>query len=191
MLLASCLPGHARAPAHAGVQGADAGGTWLLVEIPAGGAVKYESDSQGRIFVDRFLPVPMAYPANYGSIPQTLAGDGDPLDALVLTRSPLLPGVLIRFRPVGYLRMTDGGERDEKVIGVPVDEVDGDYARMRELRDLPAGELQRIEAFFRLYKQRPDGGGPVELAGTGDAAQAQALIDQALQRHAEHAAGGR
>lgn len=154
----------------------------LFVEIPAGGTVKYETDAQGLIFVDRFLSMPMAYPANYGSMPRTLAGDGDPLDALVLTRAPLQPGVRIRFRPVGVLRMRDGGDADEKILGVPVDKVDPAYAQVRELSDLPAMERERIEAFFRVYKDLPAGSRRVELSGFGDAAEARALIDAAMRR---------
>ena len=96
----------------------------LAVEIPAGSFTKYEIKDDGLVHVDRFQSMPVAYPANYGSMPRTLAGDNDPLDALVLTREPLHPGVIIRFRPIGYLKMIDGGEHDEKVIGVPTDKVD-------------------------------------------------------------------
>ena len=159
----------------------------LLVEIPAGSAIKYEVDADGRLFVDRFLSMPVAYPANYGSMPRTLAGDGDPLDALVLTRAPLHPGVLLRFRPVGVLRMTDRGEADEKIIGVPTDKVDPSYAAIRDIGDLPQAERERIEAFFRVYKDLPAGGNHVRLDGYGDAAQARALIRQARERHARAA----
>ncbi|MCD9029428.1 inorganic diphosphatase [Luteimonas sp. BDR2-5] len=153
----------------------------LAVEIPAGGFVKYEiGDDDGLVHVDRFLSMPMAYPANYGSMPRTLAGDGDPLDALVLTRAPLHPGVLIRFRPLGVLRMIDGGERDEKIIGVPADDVDPTYAGIRDLADLPAIERERIEAFFRVYKDLPAGSKRVELQGWGDAAEAKAIIGEAI-----------
>ena len=154
----------------------------LLVEIPAGGAIKYETRADGLVFVDRFLSTPMAYPGNYGSLPGTLAGDGDPLDALVLTRAPLQPGVLLRFRPIGVLRMRDAGEADEKIIGVPVDAADPTYAAVRDIDDLPAAERARIEAFFRLYKALPEGGGPVELDGFGDAGQARGLLHEAVRR---------
>ena len=155
----------------------------LVVEIPAGGFTKYEMGEEGLLHVDRFIAMPMAYPANYGSMPRTLAGDGDPLDALVLTRAPLHPGSVIRFRPLGVLRMVDGGEADEKIIGVPVDEVDATYAGMRELKDLSAHEVERIEAFFRVYKQLPRGGKTVQLDGRGDAAEARAVIDAAMKRY--------
>lgn len=154
----------------------------LAVEIPAGSMTKYEIGEDGLVFVDRFQSMPVAYPANYGSLPRTLAGDGDPLDALVLTREPLHPGVLIRFRPIGYLKMIDDGEHDEKVIGVPTDEIDPTYANIRDLADLPEVERQRIEAFFRIYKDLPKGRNPVELDGFGDAQEARALIEQSLRR---------
>ena len=152
----------------------------LVVEIPAGGFTKYEMGEDGLLHVDRFIAMPMAYPANYGSMPRTLAGDGDPLDALVLTRAPLHPGSVIRFRPLGVLRMVDGGEADEKIIGVPVDEVDASYAGMRELKDLPAQEIERIEAFFRVYKDLPVGSKRIELNGWGDADEARSLIREAI-----------
>ena len=153
----------------------------LLVEIPAGSFTKYESDAEGHIHVDRFLSMPMAYPANYGSMPGTLGGDGDPLDALVLTRAPLHPGVRIRFRPLGVLRMVDGGEADEKIIGVPADDIDPTYAGIRTIDDLPAMERDRIEAFFRVYKNLPVGSKRIELNGWGDADEARALVGEAIK----------
>ena len=157
----------------------------LTVEIPAGSFTKYEINEDGLVFVDRFQSMPVAYPANYGSMPRTLAGDGDPLDALVLTREPLHPGVLIKFRPIGVLRMTDDGEGDQKIIGVPTDKIDPTYAGIRDLGDLPAIERQRIEAFFRVYKDLPAGRNPVKLDGFGDVAEARALIAESMQRFAQ------
>ncbi len=154
----------------------------LAVEIPAGSFTKYEINAEGLVYVDRFQSMPVAYPANYGSLPRTLAGDGDPLDALVLTREPLHPGVLVRFRPIGVLRMLDGGEHDEKIIGVPTDKVDPTYAGIRNVTDLPQVERDRIEAFFRVYKDLPKGRNPVHLDGFGDASEAKALIRDALQK---------
>ena len=154
----------------------------LAVEIPAGSFTKYEIGDDGLVYVDRFVSMPMAYPANYGSIPRTLAGDGDPLDALVLTRTPLHPGVLVRFRPIGVLRMVDDGERDEKIIGVPADDVDPTYRDIRDIADLPEMERLRSEAVFSDYKDLPDGAGtnPVRLDGFGDAAEARALSDESI-----------
>ena len=154
----------------------------LAVEIPAGSITKYEINEEGLLFVDRFQSMPVVYPANYGSMPRTLAGDGDPLDALVLTREALHPGVLIKFRPIGYLKMRDKGEQDDKVIGVPTDKVDPTYSGIRDLSDLPEIERQRIEAFFRIYKDLPEGRNPVVLDGYGNAAEAKALITEAMKR---------
>jgi len=156
----------------------------LAVEIPAGSFTKYEINDEGLVYVDRFQSMPVAYPANYGSMPRTLAGDGDPLDALVLTREPLHPGVLVKFRPIGVLRMLDDGERDEKIIGVPTDKIDPTYSTIRDLADLPQIERDRIEAFFRVYKDLPKGRNPVRLNGYGDAAEAKALIRGSLERFA-------
>ncbi len=163
----------------------------LAVEIPAGSFTKYETGEDGLIYVDRFQSMPVAYPANYGSMPSTLAGDGDPLDALVLTREPLHPGTIIRFRPIGVLRMIDKGEHDEKILGVPTDKVDPTYAGIRDLADLPDIERQRIEAFFRIYKDLPAGRNTVELHGWGDAAEARRIIADAMARHASARAKGK
>lgn len=154
----------------------------MAVEIPAGSIAKYEINEEGLVFVDRFQSMPVAYPANYGSLPRTLGGDNDPLDALVLTREALHPGVLIKFRPVAVLRMIDGGEADEKIIGVPSGDVDPTYDKIRDVDDLPLIERQRIEAFFRVYKQLPEGRKKVELGGYGNAAEARQLIEEAMQR---------
>ncbi|WP_312369523.1 inorganic diphosphatase [Stenotrophomonas sp.] len=160
----------------------------LVVEIPAGGAIKYETGEHGELRVDRFLSMPVAYPANYGSLPQTLAGDGDPLDALVLTRFPIQPGAVIRFRPLGVLRMVDKGEADEKIVGVPVEGIDPAYVGMNRLEDLPVLERQRIEAFFRTYKQLP-GPADIQLNGWGDAGEARQVIRQALARYRSEGRG--
>lgn len=188
LVLSLLQPLHAaesvRHPFQAEQPAAAPGDVLMAVEIPAGSFTKYEiGEEDGLVYVDRFLSMPMAYPANYGSMPRTLAGDNDPLDALVLTRAPLHPGTLIRFRPIGYLKMVDDGEHDEKVIGVPVDKVDPTYSAIRELSDLPRLERDRLEAFFRVYKELPAGGNPVHLDGWGDAAAARALIRASLQRY--------
>lgn len=175
-------PGHVRHPLLAAQPASEADGALLLVEIPTGNAIKYEVDADGHLFVDRFLSMPVAYPANYGSMPRTLAGDGDPLDALVLTRVPLHPGVLVRFRPIGVLRMVDAGEQDQKIIGVPTDKLDPAYSSIRDIGDLPRAERDRIEAFFRVYKALSEEGNPVRLDGYGDAEEAKALISGALER---------
>lgn len=183
--VASAREAHIRHPFLAAQPKAAPEEVLLAVEIPAGSFTKYEINDEGLVFVDRFQSMPVAYPANYGSMPRTLAGDGDPLDALVLTREPLHPGVLVRFRPIGVLRMLDDGKRDEKIIGVPTDKLDPTYAGIRDLSDLPQIERDRIEAFFRVYKDLPKGRNPVRLDGFGDAADAKALIREALDGFAK------
>lgn len=155
----------------------------LAVEIPAGSFTKYEINQEGLMVVDRFQSMPVVYPANYGSLPRTLAGDGDPLDALVFTREPLHPGVMIKFRPIGYLKMRDGGEADEKLIGVPASDIDPSYDNIQDITDLPTIERQRIEAFFRVYKQLPQGRKQVELDGFGSAEQARELLRNAANQY--------
>lgn len=153
-----------------------------LIEIPQGSFTKYEIDPKsGFIAVDRFQSMPVVYPANYGTIPSTLAGDGDNLDVLVLTREPIIPGALIRVRPIGMLQMVDGGERDDKLIAVPISDVDPSYDSIRTLSDLPGVEIDRIEAFFRVYKQLPAGRKIVELNGFCEADQAKALVKKAIE----------
>ena len=158
----------------------------VIIEIPKDAEpVKYEVDkASGAIFVDRILSTPMRYPCNYGYVPHTLCGDGDPADVVVLMPLALIPGSVIRVRPVGVLRMSDRGEADEKIIGVPTDNVDPAYAAIRDIGDLPQAERERIEAFFRVYKDLPAGGNGVRLHGYGDADEAWALIRQAREGHA-------
>ena len=98
----------------------------------------------------------------------------------MLTRAPLYPGVRIRFRPLGVLRMRDGGDADEKIIGVPADDVDPTYAGIRTIDDLPAMERERIEAFFRVYKDLPAGDNRVELRGWGGVDEARALVRRSV-----------
>lgn len=152
-----------------------------LVEIPAGSAIKYElHEPSGRMEADRFLAMPMAYPANYGIFPCTVAGDGDALDVLVLTRAPVLPGAVLRVRPVGVLRMLDRGEEDDKILAVPVDAVDATFAPVRELADLAPAERDRIEAFFRVYKNLPDPAVQVEVGPWEGREAALAIVREAL-----------
>lgn len=151
----------------------------VAIEIPQGGFVKYELDSLGYVVADRFQSTSVAYPANYGSIVSTTGGDNDPLDALVLARTPIHPGAVIKCRPIGVLRMVDGGEADEKIIAVPTDDVDPAYANVKEMSDLAPVESQRIEQFFANYKNLPQGRKEVELNGFGEASEAKELIAEA------------
>ena len=127
---------------------------WVVIEIPLGSGVKYEVDkATGHVLVDRFQSMPVAAPANYGSFPRTLATDGDPLDAVVLSRHPVVPGAFVRVRPVGVIHTVDGKDKDDKILVVPVSEVDSTYDGIRDLKDVPLAERDRIAAYFRVYKQ--------------------------------------
>ena len=126
----------------------------VVIEVPVGGEpVKYEFDKKsGALFVDRILHTPMRYPANYGFVPHTLSPDGDPLDALVIARSPFVPGCVVRARPIGVLNLEDEHGGDEKLICVPVDTTFPYYSDVGERQDLPSIVLQQIEHFFTHYK---------------------------------------
>ncbi|PKH20006.1 pyrophosphatase [Enterobacterales bacterium CwR94] len=157
---------------------------YALTEIPAGGIIKYETDAKtGFIIADRFQSMPVAYPANYGSLTQSLGGDNDPLDVIFYTRAPMAPGTLIKLRPIGVLKMIDGGEVDDKIIAVPASKIDPTYDEIKEVSDLPKLEQERLQAFFRVYKQLPDGRKKVELNGFKTAAEGKAEIKQAYDAY--------
>ena len=152
----------------------------VVNEIPAGGFTKYEINAeQGQLIVDRYVSMPVRYPANYGSITSSSGGDGDPLDALVITRDAIYPGAVIKVKPIGVLRMVDDGEADDKIIAVPADDVDLTYADIDEMDDLPSMDVERLNAFFRVYKDLPDGG-DIQLNGFGDASEARDILADAL-----------
>ena len=131
---------------------------FVVVEIPQGSAVKYEVDkASGAIFVDRFLFTATAYPSAYGFIPGTLADDGDPTDALVLIPSQVIPGAVIRARPIGMLLMKDEAGSDEKIICVPHDRVHPQFSAVDSINDLPAITRSAIEHFFERYKDLEPG----------------------------------
>jgi inorganic pyrophosphatase len=125
----------------------------VVIEIPAGGGVKYEIDpTHGYVTVDRFIQSALRYPGSYGSVPRTIAGDGDPLDVLLIAREPLPPGVAVRVRPIGVLRLLDSGEQDDKVLAVPARDLDPTYAAIGDVSELPEMERRRIGQFFELYE---------------------------------------
>ena len=130
-----------------------------LIEIPQGGApVKYELDKDsGAMFVDRFLHTAMFYPGNYGFIPHTLSGDGDPCDVLVVGQVPVVPGAVIRSRPIGALLMEDESGPDEKIIAVPVDKLHPFYNDIITYADLPTTVTDQIAHFFQHYKDLEKG----------------------------------
>lgn len=126
----------------------------VIIEVPIGGQpIKYEMNKEaGTLFVDRFLYTPMAYPGNYGFVPHTLSGDGDPVDVLVITPIPLQIGVVVRCRPLAVLKMEDESGFDAKVLAVPVDKLSTMYRGMKSHAELPEILLKQIEHFFAHYK---------------------------------------
>ncbi|WP_353277010.1 inorganic diphosphatase [Wolbachia endosymbiont (group B) of Villa cingulata] len=131
----------------------------VVIEISANAEpVKYEFNKElGLLQVDRFLSTSMTYPCNYGFIPNTCAGDGDPVDVLVLTQIPLAPGVLISARPVGALLTKDEKGEDEKMLAVPISSVDSYYDNIKNYSDLPKNLLDKIAHFFSHYKDLEKG----------------------------------
>jgi len=156
----------------------------VVIEIPKDAEpVKYEVDkASGAIFVDRVLSTPMRYPCNYGYIPNTLSGDGDPVDALVLLPLPLIAGSVIRCRPVGLLNMDDEAGHDTKLIVVPGDKVFRGYTHIRDIDDAPQHWRDRIAHFFEHYKDLEQGKW-VKVSGWGDAAAAREEIGESVERY--------
>lgn len=160
---------------------------YVVVEIPAGGPpVKYEMHkSSGALFVDRFLHTAMFYPGNYGFIPGTLSEDGDPCDVLVITPVPVLPGSVIRCRPITALIMTDQAGQDEKIVAVPVDALQPAHNAGRPHDELPQILLDQISHFFEHYKDL-DKDKWTKIGGWLDSKGAERLITEAIAR-ASHA----
>lgn len=156
----------------------------VVIEIPLDSqAVKYEVDKDsGAIFVDRVLSTAMRYPCNYGYVPRTLCGDGDPVDVLVVMPVALIPGSVVRVRPIGMLKMRDEAGDDTKLIAVPIDRVSELYAEVESVRQLPKPLLAQIEHFFLHYKDLEKGKW-VRLEGWAGADEAKAEIVAALARY--------
>ena len=131
----------------------------VIIEISAqGDPIKFEVDKDsGAVFVDRFMGTSMRYPLNYGYVPHTIAGDGDPVDVLVVTPFPLAPGVVIRCRPVGVLKMEDDGGVDAKVVAVPVSKLTPLYDKVQTTDDLPELLMKQTVHFFEHYKDLEPG----------------------------------
>jgi inorganic pyrophosphatase len=156
----------------------------VIIEVPNGGEpVKYEMDkASGALVVDRFLYTAMRYPGNYGFIPHTLSGDGDPCDVIVANTRAIFPGAVISCRIVGVLLMEDESGADEKLIGVPSSWLTKRYEAVHEATDLPEITRQQIEHFFANYKALEPGKW-VRILRWGDAAEARSLILQGVERY--------
>ena len=155
----------------------------VVVEIPQGSApVKYELDKEsGAMFVDRLWHTAMFYPGNYGFVPHTRARDGDPIDVLILGPIAVVPGAVVRCRPIGVLLMEDEAGNDEKILAVPIDAVHSIYADVHSYQDLPLVLREQIGHFFLHYKDLEQGKW-VKLSRWGDGSEAGDLIMAAIDR---------
>ena len=156
----------------------------VIIEIPMHAApIKYEVDKQtGAMFVDRFLSTAMFYPCNYGYVPHTLSGDGDPVDVLVLSPVPVITGAVVRCRPVGMLKMEDEAGDDTKVLAVPLDKLSNLYRDITDPRDLPEVTLSQISHFFAHYKDLEPGKW-VKVRGWVGAEEAKKEILEGIERY--------
>jgi len=155
----------------------------VIIEISLNGdPIKYEVDKDsGAIFVDRMLGTAMHYPCNYGYVPHTLCGDGDPVDVLVVMPLALVPGSVIRCRPIGVLNMVDESGEDAKIVAVPVDKVTSLYTKVESVRDLPSITLDQIAHFFEHYKDLEKGKW-VKIEGWGGPEEARKEIIDSVER---------
>ena len=156
----------------------------VIIEIPKDSEpVKYEVDKEtGAIFVDRILSTPMRYPCNYGYVPHTVCGDGDPADVLVILPLPLIPGSVIRCRPVGVLKMSDEAGSDEKLLAVPVSKVFNGYSHIEDIGQVSPHWCERIGHFFEHYKDLEKGKW-VKIDGWGGAAEAKQILVDAMKSY--------
>ena len=155
----------------------------VIIEVPVGGEpIKYELDKEaGTLVVDRFLHTPMRYPGNYGFVPHTLCGDGDPLDVLCASTRALVPGCVINCRPIGVLVMEDDAGTDEKIIAVPSTHLTRRYEKVASYRDLPAITLEQIEHFFAHYKDL-EAGKWVRIVEWADEQAARRMVLELIER---------
>jgi inorganic pyrophosphatase len=160
----------------------------VIIEIPMNAdPVKYEVDkATGAVFVDRFMSTAMHYPCNYGYVPQTLSGDGDPVDVLVISPYALITGVVVRCRPVGMLRMDDEAGEDTKLLAVPIEKLTPQYRGIRSPRDVPESRLAAITHFFEHYKDL-ERGKWVKVKGWVGAAAARKEILEGVKRFSAEA----
>lgn len=152
----------------------------VIIEIPKGSQNKYEYDKRlNMIVLDRVLFSPFHYPGDYGLIPRTMSQDGDPLDALVLVTNPTYPGVLIKARPVGMLRMSDVGKIDDKILCVSND--DPRFEEYKDITDLEEHVLKEIMHFFEVYKQLE--GKAVNILGWKNGEEAKKIILESVEAY--------
>ncbi len=155
----------------------------VVIEIPKDSYIKYEIDKEtGMLFVDRILYTSMIYPFNYGFIPGTLEEDGDPVDVLVLTYEPLIPGSVIIAKPIALLDTEDEEGIDSKVVAVPIPKIDPRFSNINDLKDLDTSLKNKIEHFFEHYKELEPGKW-VKIRGWKGANEAIERIKKAIERY--------
>ncbi len=154
----------------------------VIVEINKGSNNKYEVDKKtGLIALDRVSHTAQAFPFDYGFVPQSLWHDNDPLDVIILTTFPLLPGILVKSRPVAIMNMIDSGEGDDKIIAVPCD--DPRWDEVKDLKDINKHTLKEIEHFYTTYKKLQNK--VVEVQGFKGRAEAEAAFETGLKLYQE------
>lgn len=152
----------------------------VIVEIPKFSKNKYEIDKEtGIIALDRVMHTAQDYPFDYGFVPQTLFDDGDALDVVLITTYPLAPGILVKARPVAIMEMIDGGERDDKVVAVPVD--DPRFADVQDIGDLNPHFSKEMTHFFETYKKVQNKS--VEVGAWHGAAEAKQAFERSRQMY--------
>lgn len=161
----------------------------VIVEVPVGGEpIKYEMDKEaGAMYVDRFLYTPMRYPGNYGFVPHTLCGDGDPIDVVVVNQRPVVPGAIMCCRPIGVLLMEDESGQDEKIIAVPSHRITKRYDGVKDITDLPEITIAQVKHFFEHYKDLEPGKW-VKVTGVEGADAAKRMIVESIERAKTEAA---
>ncbi|MGB9937953.1 MAG: inorganic diphosphatase [Methanobacterium sp.] len=151
---------------------------YAVIEIPKGSRNKYEYDKDMEAFaLDRVLYSPFVYPAEYGIIPQTLYDDGDPMDIMVLMEQPTFPGCVIETRPIGIMRMIDGEDNDDKILGVPIN--DPRFKDINDIDDVPKHLLDEIAHFFKEYKHLE--GKTTEILGWENASKAFEAVEHSIE----------
>jgi inorganic pyrophosphatase len=157
----------------------------VVIEIPMNAdPIKYEVDKEsGALFVDRFMMTAMHYPANYGYVPRTIADDDDPVDVLVHTPFPLLPGVVVRCRPLGVLQMDDESGGDAKLLAVPTDDICPLFTHWKSIDDVPEIRLKQIQHFFEHYKDL-EAGKWVKVVGWAGLDMARTELLDGIKRYA-------
>ena len=154
----------------------------VVIEVPKGSSIKYELDAEtGAVFVDRRLFTTMVYPCNYGFVPRTIEGDGDPVDVLVLGDYQVVPMSVIRAVPVGVLLTEDEEGPDAKIIAAPIAKIDPSFAGMNDIGDVPRYILNQIEHFFEHYKELEDNK-YVKINGWESQQVAKRKISEAIER---------